>query len=65
MASVKLEQLGLQLRFAQTKRIHDYRNRAEAHRGTGNHRAQEQTKERIKHAGGDGHAERVVDKREK
>src|SRR6266513_2523431 len=55
----------LQFDRSQAKRIHDNRNRAEAHRSTGNHRAQEQTKERIKHTSGNGHPQRVVDKCEK
>ena len=65
IASVKRKQLSLQGRFAKSQCVRYHRNRAEAHRGAGNHRTQEQTKERIKHTGGNGYAQRVVDKREK
>ena len=40
------------------------RHGAEAHRGAGDHRAQQQADKRIEHAGGDRDAERVVDEGE-
>src|SRR5262245_37135220 len=65
IARVKRKQLCLQGRFAKSQCIGYHRNRTEAHRSAGNHRTQEQTKERIKYASGNGHAQSVVDKREK
>src|SRR5947208_15320092 len=65
IASVKRKRLSLQGRFAKPQCVGYHRNRAKAHRGAGNHRAQEQPKERIKHTGGNRYAQRVVDKREK
>jgi hypothetical protein len=65
IASVKRKQLSLQGRFAKSQCVGYHRNRAEAHSGAGNHRTQQQSKEWIKHTGGNGYAQRVVDKREK
>ncbi len=49
---------------AEPQGVGDHRDRGEAHRGGGDHRRQEQAEEGIEHAGGDRHAERVVDEGE-
>ena len=49
---------------AQPQRVCDHRNRTETHRRAGDHRTEQHAEERIKHAGRDRHAERVVDERE-
>src|SRR6266567_7542349 len=50
---------------SQPQCVCDHRNGAEAHGGARDHRAEENSEEGTERAGGDGHAERVVDKREK
>ena len=54
-----------QLDVPQAQRIRDHRNRAERHGGAGDNRAEQQAEERVEHAGGDRHAQRVVDETRK
>jgi hypothetical protein len=46
----------IQIEISQTQRIGDHRNGAQAHRGAGDNRAEENAEPRIKNAGGDRHA---------
>ena len=50
-------------RAPQPQRVGHHRHRAQAHRERGDHRAEQQPGERVQHAGGDRHAERVVERR--
>src|SRR5881397_897222 len=55
---------GLKACATEPQCVSNYRHGAEGHRRAGDHRAEEQAKEWIEHAGSDGDAEDVVDEGE-